>query len=97
MRHGLRGSSRCADSAALETEFVVTAELRVPSYFALARGQRAAAPVSWAAWDGPPASGQVRVKLDGVTVDVLADGPAQPASWAEPTYLSSSWFDLLGD
>jgi hypothetical protein len=81
----------------LETEFVVTAELRMPPYVDLAPGQRAAAPVSWAGWDGPPASGQVRVEFDDVTVDVAADGPAQPASRAEPTNLSSSWFDLLGE
>ncbi len=73
----------------------MTAELRIPPYVDLAPGQRAAAPVSWAGWDGPPASGRVRVQFDGVTVDLAAEGPAQPTSSAETRNLSSSWFDLL--
>ena len=81
----------------LETDFVVTLEMRIPDYVDLAPGQRAAAPVSWAAWNGAPASGRIRVEFPDVTMEVTADGPPQPEASTEPTNLSSSWFDLLGD
>jgi|SRR3954452_19846268 hypothetical protein len=85
------------DGRPLAADFLVTAELRIPPHLDLLPGQRAAAPVSWSGWNGPPSSGRVRVEFEGVTVDVVADGPAQPASTEEPTNLSSSWFDLLAD
>jgi hypothetical protein len=83
------------DGAPLATECVVTLELRTPDYVDVPSRGVARAPVGWAGWDGPPASGQVEVTLGGraYTVDVV--GPAQPSGRGPATNLWSSWFELV--
>jgi hypothetical protein len=83
-----------ADGEVLDTETVVSLELRIPDYVDLAPGGRARAPIGWAGWDGAPASGRIIVEWPGGQVAVLAEGPRQPASTGPATNLWSSWFEL---
>jgi hypothetical protein len=82
------------DGAPLQTQTLITLEMRHPGYVILQPGQRAAAQVSWSSWCGPPASDRAQVSWgDG---EVIADvhGPVQPdCSPGEPDNLTSSWFN----
>lgn len=84
------------DGEPLDAEHIVTAELRLPVWAQLGPGERARADVSWAGWDGPPASGKVIVVWGGGRVEVAASGPQQPAATGPTTNLSSSWFTRVG-
>jgi hypothetical protein len=81
----------------LDTHTTVTLELRLPPYADIGPGGVASSPVSWAGWDGPPASDAVIVEWDAgqSQVEVTASGPHQPTSAGPATNLSSSWFSLL--
>jgi hypothetical protein len=83
------------DGAPLDTECVITLELRTPAYVDVPRGGVARAPVGWAGWHGPPASGQVEVTFSGRSYTVEVDGPAQPSSRGAATNLWSNWFELV--
>jgi uncharacterized protein DUF4232 len=83
------------DGAPLATDMVVTAEFRSPGYAEIGPGEQASAPVGWAGWHGPPAGGQVAIRLSGGDVIVATSGPFQPTRWGPPTNLWSSWFDLV--
>jgi len=83
-----------ADGEPLDTTGVVSLELKLPGYVVLQPGDKAAAPVGWAGWDGPAASGVVLVSWDGARTEVQASGPAQPPSQGPATNLWSSWFVL---
>jgi hypothetical protein len=83
------------DARPLETEHLVTAELRMPPHVDIPPGGRATASVSWAGWPGPAASGSALVSWNGGETVVQIDGPAQPPRTEEPWNLSSSWFDLV--
>lgn len=85
------------DGSPLNVEHVVTTEFRVPPYVDLAPGQQAVAPVNWAGWKGPPASGRVRVEWAGGSAELTVDGPSQPSRTEEPMNSSSSWFTLVSD
>jgi hypothetical protein len=80
------------DGSPLDADCSVTLEMKHPGYVVLHPGDRAAAPVGWAGWDGPAASGAVLVSWDGARAEVQADGPAQPLSKGPATNLWSSWF-----
>jgi hypothetical protein len=82
-----------AEGNPLDTASVMTMELRLPGYVELDPGESAASQVGWAGWDGPPASGVVRVEWPGGQADVPAAGPPQPAATGPATNLWSSWFD----
>jgi Protein of unknown function (DUF4232) len=81
------------DGRPLDAEQIISMEMKIPGYVDLGPGERASAPVSWAGWDGPPASGRVIVGWHGGRVEVEASGPRQPESVGPPTNLSSSWFE----
>lgn len=83
------------DGEQLDADAIVSAEMKLPGYVELAPGERASAPVSWAGWDGPPASGRLIVGWQGGRVEVEAFGPRQPESVGPPTNLSSSWFERV--
>lgn len=83
------------DGAPLATECVVTLELRTPGYVDVPSGSLARAPVGWAGWDGPPASGWVEVRVSETSYTVEVDGPAQPSSRGPATNLWSNWFELV--
>lgn len=87
------------DGVPLTVQMMITLELRIPPYALLAPGGRAAAPVRWAGWDGPPASDQVLVEWRGGSRLVTATGPTQPdppvPGIATPTNITSSWFTTL--
>lgn len=85
------------DGSPLHVEHIVTAEFRVPPYVDLAPGQQAVAPVNWAGWNGPPASGRVRVEWADGCVELTVEGPSQPRRAEEPLNSSSSWFTLVSD
>lgn len=85
------------DGTSLDAHTVVTAEFRSPCYVVVEPGQRAAAPVTWAGWDGPLASAMMLVRLPGGEVTVEAAGPSQPPASGAATNLSSSWFSLLDE
>jgi hypothetical protein len=81
------------DGVPLDTECVVTLELVLPGYVDIDPGDEASAPVGWAGWDGPPASGEVVVQWPGGGSRVTVSGPRQPASAGPATNLWSSWFE----
>ena len=83
------------DGAPLATECIVTLELRLPGYVDVPSGGVARAPVGWAGWNGPAASGQVEVTFADLTYVVEVDGPAQPAGHGPGTNLWSNWFELV--
>jgi hypothetical protein len=83
------------DGRPLTTECVVTLELRTPGYVDVPGGRVARAPVGWAGWDGPPASGQVELTVSSNSYTVVVDGPTQPAGRGPATNLWSNWFELL--
>ena len=80
---------------ALPTECIVTLEMRTPGYVDVPSGGVARAPVGWAGWDGPPASGRVEVTVSDLSYTVEVDGPAQPTGRGPATNLWSSWFELV--
>jgi hypothetical protein len=79
----------------LHADTIVTAEFRPPGYAEVAPGERASARVTWAGWDGAPASGRWIVRWDGGQAEVEASGPRQPKGRGPATSLSSSWFTLM--
>ena len=97
-------SPMAVDGSKLELPHVITPEMRRPGYLDLLPGQRARAPISWGAWDGPAAGRDVLVRwadadtggVDGndVHVKVSARGPRQPTSTTGGLNTSSSWFEL---
>lgn len=85
-----------ADGGPLQTDSIVTMELRVPGHVELDPGESATANVGWAGWDGPAAAGTVRVEWPGGQADVPTVGPRQPAGSGPATNLWSSWFLRAG-
>lgn len=83
------------DGEPLPVTTVITMEWVSPGYVALEPGQRAAAPVAWDGWDGPPASSRAQVTWEGGTATAEVEGPAQPDATGAPGNISSSWFRLL--
>jgi hypothetical protein len=83
------------DGEPLPVETMITLEWISPGYVVLEPGQRAAAPVAWGGWDGPPASSMVQVTWEGGAATAVAEGPAQPTATDSPRNISSSWFRLL--
>lgn len=83
------------DGRPLPVDTVITLELRLPGYVIVPPGQRAAAPVSWAGWDGAGASSRAQVTWDGGTAIASVFGPVQPAAAGPPCNIASSWFRLL--
>jgi hypothetical protein len=83
------------DGTPLGTECVVTMEWRPPGYVDLPSGGVARAPVGWAGWNGPAASGRVEVTMADSTYVIDAEGPASPASRGPSTNLWSNWFELV--
>jgi len=81
-----------ADGRPLETDSIITLELRVPDYVELDTGESAIANVGWAGWDGPAAGEAVRVEWPGGQADVPTVGPRQPAGSGPATNLWTSWF-----
>ena len=86
------------DHAPLPTDFIVTLEAALPGFVVLQPGMRASARVTWAAWDGAPASSQAIVSWAGGAKEVTVTGPMQPESRGAggARNLSSSWFELVG-
>ena len=84
------------DGAPLAAETIVTLEFRPPGLVELAPGERARTRVGWGGWDGPPASGTVRVTWAGGQAEVTAQGPVQPEADGPATNLWSSWFERIG-
>ena len=80
------------DGEPLEAQTIVSMELQVPGYVDLGPDEDAAAPVAWAGWNGPEATGDVLVNLCGGASRVAADGPHQPQFVGPPNNLTSSWF-----
>lgn len=80
------------DGQPLETESIITLEMKLPGYVDLDPGESATARVGWAGWDGADAGGVVRVEWPGGQADVPAEGPRQPAASGPATNLFSSWF-----
>jgi hypothetical protein len=83
------------DGELLDTDSVVTAEMREPGYVELAPGESAKANVGWAGWAGPPASDHVIVEWQAGRADVAATGPRQPKSQGPATNLWTSWFERM--
>ncbi len=83
------------DGTPLDTECIVTLEMRMPGYVDVPAGGIGRAPVGWAGWDGPAAGGQVEVTIADATYTVRVDGPAQPSARGPATNLWSSWFQLV--
>jgi hypothetical protein len=83
------------DGSQLPVRTVITLEDMYPGYVILEPGQRAAAPVTWDAWDGDRASPRAQVTWQGGSATAQVQGPAQPASSYPPGNISSSWFRLL--
>lgn len=84
-----------ADGQPLEAMSIMTLEMRMPGYVELDPGESARSAVGWAGWDGPAASGVVRVEWPGGQADVPATGPRQPPGTGPATNLWSSWFDQV--
>ncbi|WP_112244706.1 DUF4232 domain-containing protein [Kribbella monticola] len=85
-----------ADGEPLDAIGVVSLEARIPGYVVLRPGEKAIAPVGWAGWDGPPASGVFVVSWNGGRTEVRPTGPAQPQRTGPTTNLWSSWFETAG-
>jgi hypothetical protein len=83
------------DGEPLDADTIVSLEMKVPGHVDLGPGERAAASVLWAGWDGPPASSRVVVGWRGGRQEVEASGPRQPESPGPPTNISTSWFELV--
>jgi hypothetical protein len=83
------------DGKPLPVETVVTLDWVSPGYLVLEPGQRAAAPVGWRGWDGPPASSMAQVTWAGGAATAVVEGPAQPSATDSPRNISSSWFRPL--
>ena len=98
-------SPLAVDGSELDLPHVITLEMRLPGYLDLLPGQRARAPISWGAWDGPAAGRDVLVRWadtdtgggddNDVHVKVAAQGPRQPTSTTGGLNTSSSWFELV--
>jgi hypothetical protein len=84
-----------ADGQPLDAMAIVTLEMRMPGYVELDPGESARSKIGWAGWDGPAASGIVRVEWPGGQADVPASGPRQPSATGPATNLWSSWFDRV--
>ena len=84
------------DGKPLPVQNVITLELRHPGYVIIEPGQRAAAFVGWAGWQGPKASSRAQVTWRHGSAVAEVQGPAQPASTTPPCNISSTWFRLLG-
>jgi Protein of unknown function (DUF4232) len=85
------------DGTPLPVVTVMTMEIIHPGYVVLQPGERAAAPVGWGNWCGPPASARVRVSWPGGAAVADVEGPVQPECSPERAgNLSSGWFDLTG-
>jgi hypothetical protein len=95
LAHKPRLSPTGVDGRPLDADHIVSAEMKIPGHVDLDPGKRARAHVSWAGWDGPPASGRVIVGWTVGSVEVEASGPQQPESLGPPTNLSSSWFEYV--
>jgi hypothetical protein len=86
------------DGTPLDVRTIITLELKIPDHVMLEPGQEGRAPVSWGAWDGPPAGDRAVVVwgAERHRTEVGVAGPPQPRSRRGPTNLSSGWF-RLGD
>jgi hypothetical protein len=84
------------DGVPLDARTAMTLEFRPPGYVEIEPGEEAVAPVGWAGWNGPPASGDVLVQWPGGTSRVTVSGPHQPEASGPRTTLRSSWFNRLG-
>jgi DNA-binding transcriptional regulator YhcF (GntR family) len=106
-RNGGRGACRLSgkpmliplgnDGAPLPTDFVVTLENAEPGFVVLQPGRSAIARVSWASWDGEPATSRTVVSWPGGAKEITSTGPSQPNSrgLGGARNLSSSWFRLV--
>jgi hypothetical protein len=83
------------DGAPLPVRNIITMEWRNPGHVVVEPGQRAAAPLLWAGWDGAGASPRAEVEWGGGTAVAPVEGPVQPTSAGPARNLTSSWFDLL--
>lgn len=86
------------DGSPLDVRTIITLELKIPDFVVAEPGRAVHAPVSWGAWDGPPAGDRAVVTwgAERQRTEVPVAGPRQPRSRSGPTNLSSGWF-RLGD
>jgi Protein of unknown function (DUF4232) len=80
----------------LDAHTIVSLEFRHPGFVVVPPGGRAAAAVTWAGWNGPPAGDRALVGWGHPRQEASAavSGPLQPARTEPPHNLVSGWFEL---
>jgi hypothetical protein len=80
----------------MDTETVVTLELRLPGHVVIEPGQRVMAPVSWGDWCGPaavrPSTGEVARR---VSRNHGRETACPGCDRTQPTNTTASWFNLI--